>query len=293
MSNIMTKAGHFALVAFLFAQPGSAQETTSMTCASDAGWSDPAEPRRIHGNTWYVGTCGITAVLVTGPEGHVLIDGTTAEAGTQVVNNIRALGFKPEDVRYILFSHEHHDHIGGLAEVQRATGAPVLARAPAVETLRRGRSDRGDPQFLSLDAFAPVAEVNPIDDKEQVSVGSVQLQAIPTPGHTRGSTSWTWRSCEGDACVQIVYADSLTAISDDEYRYSDDREHLRAFRDSMQRVAGLSCDILLTPHPGASGMWSRIGPGASKPLVNANACREYAATASQRLDQRLQDEAAR
>nr|AMP55661.1 subclassB3 [uncultured bacterium] len=289
----MTKASVFVLVAFPFAQPADTADAIPATCATDAGWSDPAQPRRIHGNTWYVGTCGITALLVTGPDGHILIDGTTAEAGIQVINNIRALGFKPEDVRYLLFSHEHHDHIGGLAEVQRATGAPVLARAPAVETLRRGKSDRGDPQFLSLDAFAPVAAVNPIGDRERVNVGSLQLRAVPTPGHTRGSTSWTWRSCEGDACVQMVYADSLTAVSDAEYRYSDDREHLQAFRDSMRRVAGLPCDVLLTPHPVAGGMWSRIGPGASEPLINSKACREYAETASQRLEQRLKEEAER
>jgi metallo-beta-lactamase class B len=261
------------------------------TCAADAGWNDPATPRHIHGNTWYVGTCGISALLVTSPQGHVLIDGGTPQGGMQVVDNLRTLGFKPQDVRFILFSHEHMDHSGGLAELQRATGAPVLSRQPAVDTLKRGASDRSDLQFLDLEPFPAVTEIRVIADDEVVKVGDLSLQAIPTPGHTAGGTSWTWRSCDGDDCRQMVYADSLTAISDDHYRFSAHPHYVTAFRDTLDRVAALDCDILLTPHPSASRLWSRIGPDASEPLVDNGACRVYADSASQRLDKRLADEA--
>jgi metallo-beta-lactamase class B len=262
------------------------------TCAADAGWNDPATPHHIHGNTWYVGTCGISALLVTSPEGHILIDGGTPKGGAQVLDNIRMLGFKPQDVRVILFSHEHMDHAGGLAELQRATGAPLLSRQPAVETLKRGASDRSDPQFLELEPFPAVTgAIRVIADDEVVKVGDLSLQAIPTPGHTAGGTSWTWRSCEGDDCQQIVYADSLTAISDDRYRFSEHPEYIAAFRATLDRVAALDCDILVTPHPSASRLWSRIGPDASEPLVDTGACRVYADSARQRLDKRLADEA--
>jgi metallo-beta-lactamase class B len=264
-------------------------------CAADAGWNDPATPLRVYGNTWYVGTCGIGALLVTSPQGHILIDGATSQAGAQIVANIRALGFKPEDVRAILFTHEHSDHAGGLAELQRVTGAPVLARAPAVETLKRGASDRSDPQFLELKPFPAVANVKGIADDEVVTVGSLALQAFATPGHTAGGTSWTWRSCEGDACRQIVYADSLTALSDDVYRFSDDDAHpgyVAAFRETLARVGALPCDILVTPHPSASRLWSRLGPGANEPLSDPDACSVYAQQATERLDKRLAEEAA-
>jgi metallo-beta-lactamase class B len=264
------------------------------TCAADAGWNDPATPLRVYGNTWYVGTCGIGALLVTSPQGHILIDGATSQAGAQIVASIRALGFKPKDVRVILFTHEHSDHAGGLAELQLATGAPVLSRAPAVETLKRGASDRSDPQFLELKSFPTVANVKSIADDEVVTVGPLALQAIATPGHTAGGTSWTWRSCEGDACRQIVYADSLTAISDDVYRFSDDAAHpgyVAAFRETLVRVGELRCDILITPHPSASRLWSRLGHGANEPLFDPDACRVYAQQATERLDKRLAEEA--
>lgn len=269
--------------------------TISATCAADAGWNDPATPRRVHGDTWYVGTCGISALLIASPQGHVLVDGATPAAGAQIVDNIRTLGFKPEDVRYIVFSHEHFDHVGGLAELQRATGAPVLSREPAVATLRRGTSDRSDPQLLSLESFAAVADVQAIGDDHVVEVGPLALRAVATPGHTPGGTSWTWRSCDGEECRQIVYADSLTAISDDEYRFSDEAAHpgyVAAFRDTLARVAALDCGILITPHPSASGLWSRLGPGASAPLADSGACRAYAEAAGARLDARLAKEAA-
>ena len=293
-----------ALLACLFlpwvllspAEPIRAREAAlPIVCSADPGWDDPATPRRIYGNTWFVGTCGISALLVTSGKGHVLIDGATAKAGAQILANIRALGFNPNDVRAIVVSHEHSDHAGGLAALQAATGAPVLARAPAIEALKRGTADRSDPQFLVSKAFAGVGRVQAIADDEVVRVGPIALQAVPTPGHTPGGTSWTWQSCQDAVCRQMVYADSLTAISDDVYRYSDDAEHpgvLERFRQTLSRVAALKCDILLTPHPSASGMWSRMGPEADEPLVDASACRSYARSATERLDKRLADEAA-
>lgn len=274
------------------APPGATSPQPAETCAADAGWNDPAVPRRVHGNTWYVGTCGIAALLMTSDAGHVLVDAATPEAGKQILANIRTLGFDPRDVRAIVFSHEHFDHVGSLAELQQATGAPVLARAPAIDTLHRGASDRSDPQFLVLDGFAPVANVQAIADEHLLRVGPLELQAVPTPGHTAGGTTWSWTSCDGDDCRRIVYADSLTAISDDVYRFTDHPEYVASFRDTLERVSSLDCELLVTPHPSASRLWSRLGPGADQPLVDRDACRAYAAAATARLDKRLVDEAA-
>ena len=274
---------------------GSAPPATA--CADNAGWNDPATPLRLHGNTWYVGTCGISALLVTSDDGHVLVDGATPQTGTQILDNIRTLGFDPADVKAIVLSHEHLDHAGGLAELQRATAAPVYARAPAVDTLKRGASDRSDPQLEALEGFPAVAVVRTLGDEEVLRVGPIAMRAIPTPGHTPGGTSWTWNACDdaGSDCRRIVYADSLTAISDDTWRFSDEAAHpgyVAAFRDTLARVAALECDILVTPHPSASQLWTRIGPRANAPLVDHDACRRYAQGASARLDKRLADEAA-
>ncbi|MFI2809822.1 subclass B3 metallo-beta-lactamase [Microbulbifer sp. JSM ZJ756] len=263
-------------------------QAASEKCRNDDGWESPAPATRIFANTWYVGTCGLSAVLVTSADGHILLDGGTAGAAPLVEDNIRALGFRPGDVRFILNSHEHFDHAGGIAQLQRRTGATVVARAPAAEVLERGASDRSDPQLLSLQEFAPVSSVRRIADGDHLRLGALELEAVATPGHTPGGTSWTWQSCDGSGnCRSMVYADSLTAISDDVFRYTDS-DLLPALRETLERVGELDCDILVTTHPSASRLWQRLGPGATEPLVNQSACEEYAAAARQRLEKRLQ-----
>ena len=275
------------------AAPAPAADDTAAApaCRDDSGWDEPATPFRLHGDTWYVGTCGISALLVTSPDGHVLVDGATPAAGPQILANVRSLGFDPREVRAIVFSHEHFDHVGGLAAIQAASGAPVYARPEAIATLQRGASDESDPQFGELADFDPVADVRPVPDTGTVRAGGVELHAVPTPGHAIGGTSWTWRSCAGDDCVQLVYADSLTAVSADGYRFSDHPDAVARLRESFARVEALECDILVTPHPSASALWDRIGPAATRPLVDQEACAAYARAGAARLERRLAREA--
>jgi metallo-beta-lactamase class B len=283
---------YFLLSTLLLAATG-AHAATNDACRPNAKWTEPATPKKIFGNTYFVGTCGLSAILVTSDQGHVLIDGDVEEDAPLIEASVRALGFRLEDVRYILNSHEHPDHAGGIARLARDTHATVAAREPAASALERGRGDRSDPQFLSSKPFPPVPNVQRIADGATIRVGTIALTAHATPGHTAGSTSWSWTSCEAERCLNIVYADSLTPISDDVFRFSDEAAHpgvLAAFRKSAQTIAALPCDILVTPHPDASDLWGRLGPSPTRPLIDADACRRYAASASQSLDRRIAKE---
>ena len=104
-------------------------------CDEKDGWSDPAPPIRLFANVYDVGTCGIVVLLIASDKGHVLIDSGPAEAAPLVAANIRKLGFALDDVEWIVNSHEHHDHVGGLAELQALTGARVAANAAAKRQL--------------------------------------------------------------------------------------------------------------------------------------------------------------
>ena len=283
----------------LAAVPVAAQQPAAKPvglCKADAGWSEPAKPQHVYGNTWYVGTCGITALLVTSEAGHVLIDGATKEAAPQIEANIRALGFRIKDVRFMLATHAHVDHAGGFARLQHASGAVMVARGADADAIERGRGDRSDPQFtLFPEGLPPVRNVRRIADGEPVTVGSTKIVAHATPGHTPGSTTWTWDSCEAGRCRHLAYVDSLSAISDDVYRYTDERQHpgvVDAFRRSIATVAALPCDILLTPHPGVSNMFARMTTESGAPLVDANACRGLAEQAGEKLDERIAKERA-
>ncbi|MXP40884.1 subclass B3 metallo-beta-lactamase [Altererythrobacter soli] len=257
-------------------------------CADDSGWDEPGPPFQVHGNTWYVGTCGIAAILVTSDEGHVLIDGGTGKGAAPIAANIEALGFALTDVKLLLHSHEHFDHVGGLAELQRRTGARLLASQAAAPVLASGQSADDDPQKGALDPFAPIRVDGTVKDGEVVRVGDLALTAIATPGHTTGALSWQWRSCdEAGQCETVVYGDSLSPVSADSYRFSNHPARLAAYRASLKRFAGLDCTLLLTPHPSASGMRDRILGGD---LTNSAACANYAAAIGKRLDQRLAKE---
>jgi metallo-beta-lactamase class B len=254
------------------------------------GWTKPAPPVRIHANTYLVGTCGISSVLIVGSDGDVLIDGGPEEAADLIADNIRALGYRVQDIRFILTSHEHFDHVGGIAKLQRMSGATLVTSGPAARVLSSGQPSNDDPQFGVTKPF-PAADVGrPISDGEEVRLGNLMLTAMATPGHTPGALSWRWVSCDGGVCRTIVYADSLTPVSSDTYRFSEHPAVVAAFRASIARVAASPCDILLTPHPSASDMPHRLALG--QPLLDENACKNYAASLTKQLDDRLKKESA-
>lgn len=253
-------------------------------------WDKPAPPVRIHANTYLVGTCGISSILITGEDGHVLIDSGTEAGAELVAANIRELGFKLRDIRFLLISHEHIDHVGGIARLQQLTGATLVASAAAEKVLNSGIPSADDPQAGMHKPF-PAANVSRVvGDNSDVRLGNIRLFAMPTPGHTPGATSWRWESCDGGVCRTMVYADSLSPVSRDDYKFSDHPAYLAAYRASIAKIAETRCEILLTPHPSASGMRDRMTGKA--PLFDPEGCRNYAAKLTKSLDERLAKEAA-
>lgn len=266
-------------------------------CSSCDEWNEPQAPFQIHGNTWYVGTGGLSAILVTGPEGHVLLDGALPQSAPVIQANIEALGFRIGDVKLIVNSHEHYDHAGGIAALQRASGATVAASAIGARVLRAGTPGSNDPQF---DAVAPVhipkvAEVAEVVDGQTLKVGALAVTAHATPGHTPGATTWNWKSCEAGECLDVVYADSLNPVSSDDFRFSggQGRPDISAsFADSIGKLAALECDIVLSVHPGATDTFGRQAArtASSNPFVDPAGCRKLAANVGEKLRVRLETE---
>lgn len=264
------------------------------SAAEIASWNEPVEPFKILGNTYYVGTKNLSSVLITSDFGHVLIDAGLPESAPLIAGNIEKLGFKVEDVKAILSSHAHPDHVGGIAELRKRSGAAVYARRPAEEVLRTGKLTQDDPQYSPREKVPAVQNVWIVHGDQLLGVGSNRLRALATPGHTPGGTSWTWQSCEEKTCLQMVYADSLSPVSGPKYRFSDHPEVLRSFEESFQRLEGQRCEVLITPHPEASNLFERVQKAAGKPeaLKDENGCKAYVEAARQRLAQRLEQEQA-
>ena len=274
----------------------AAAAADSNDCPPCSAWNAEQAPFRIFGDTYFVGTHGLSSVLVTSPQGHILIDGALPESAPLIAAHIEKLGFKLSDVKLILNSHVHFDHAGGIAELQKLTGAKVIASDIAAKVLESGKSDRSDPQFGHLPAYPAVSNVEALGQKQSVSVGPLTLTVIHTPGHSPGGTSWTWQSCEAQRCLNLVYGDSLNAIADATFKYSGDQRYPQAKTDLQHSIAALKaakCDILVTAHPELAGLWTSIdaqGHGDREELIDASACKRYAQAGEARFEQRLKSE---
>jgi len=260
-------------------------------------WNTPQEPFPLYGNTYYVGTHGLSAVLITSPQGHILIDGGSDQSAPQIVRNMRQIGFKVEDIRFILNSHAHFDHAGGIAELQRLSGAEVLVGSAAVRVLASGQADKSDPQYTDLQPMAPTARVRGVADGDVVKLGPLAVTMHATPGHTQGGASWTWNAVEGGRTAHMVYADSLNAMDAGPFRYRGHPSYPTARADlerSIATVAGLPCDVLVSAHPEGSDLWQRYTRRAARgnaAFIDTTACRTYADKARVRLAAQLTKEA--
>lgn len=287
------------MVGMVHAQRGL-QPDPPIVCDSCAAWNGPQTPFKVFGNTYFVGTAGLSSVLIASPGGLILLDGDLPQSAPEIDAHIRALGFRTADVHLILVSHVHFDHVGGVHALQALTGARVVASAPATQALARGNLLLDDPQFglgTASTRFPAVAGVTSVKDGETVRLGTLAVTAHLTPGHTPGSTTWTWNTCEGSRCLNVVYADSLSAVSADGFRFTGDATHgsiEASFRNSISIVEHLRCDVLITVHPEFSQVFEKLAQRAqhpeTNPFVDAGACGAYAASARAALDERVMAE---
>ena len=279
--------------------PTRIQPDPPIKCDSCADWNQPREPFKVYGNTYYVGVGGLSSVLIVSDAGLILVDGALPQSVPLIDAGIRTLGFRTEDIKLILNGHTHYDHAGGLSALQRFTGARVMTGTAGVRALEQGKPTPDDPQVAFSDnGFPPVANVHGVADGDVLRVGNVTVTAHATPGHTPGGTTWTWRSCEGARCLDVVYADSVSAVSAPGFRFTGDATHssiVDSFRRSITRIAELPCDIMIGAHPFVGDLDGKLKrsaeqPGGPNPFIDAGACRALAAGAMKGLDDRIAEE---
>jgi len=273
--------------------PKELEPDVAFECSNCEQWNMPQEPFRIYGNTWYVGTAGLSSILVEADEGLILIDGGLPQSAAMIDANIRSLGFDPLKISAIFVSHAHFDHAGGVAAIQRLTGAAVYTSVAGTKALKSGVLPEDDPQFRSdseYSSFPPIVNLKSVADGEVVSIANVAIKAVYTPGHSPGGMSWAWESCALGICYQIVYADSLSAVSAQGYRFSAGPAANQLI-ESAGAISELDCDILLSPHPFFFGMHDKLERREEgNPFVNNVACMIYAESALDWLEQRLESE---
>jgi metallo-beta-lactamase class B len=163
-------------------------------------YSQPEEAFRLVGNIYYVGAKNIASYLITTPQGHILVDTGTTEMTPVITANVEKLGFKLRDIKIMLSSHAHFDHIGGHAAMKKLTGAGVMAIKQDAEALEAGK----DLSPLGDEGWAPVKVDRVLKDGDTVSLGGTTLRAIWAPGHTPGCTVWTTNVADGGRTYAVA-----------------------------------------------------------------------------------------
>lgn len=246
-----------------------------------AEWRQPIEPQRIAEHTWQIGTEELSAILLKSSDGAILIDGGMPQAADHLLENMRKLGVKPQDLKWILHSHAHADHVGPLAAIKKTTGARVVSNAESAVLMSRGGA--GDIHFGDGLLFPPVQTDRLLQDGEELVLGELKLRVHFIPGHTPGSMAWTWRDSRDGKAVDVAYVDSLSAPG---YKLQGNQNYPRIvddYRNTFATVRELPCDLLLTPHPGASG-WEYKTRAMQSEQVD---CRAYADAAEEQFEKQL------
>jgi metallo-beta-lactamase class B len=265
---------------FLSATVVSAQSPDSMRAQFHGPASEPAEPFRVVGNIYYVGAKGIASYLITTPEGHILLDTGTNEMHLGIKHNIEKLGFTLQDIKIMLSSHTHYDHVQGHALMKRTTGAQVMALGGDAVALASGH----DNSALGDEGWEPVKVDRVLKDGDTVSLGGTTLRALWTPGHTQGATMWLTTVREKDRSYSIAFRGG--EIPNEGVALFNNPRHANLIADTERTLLVLKTmkppDIYLSNHPATefAGKIERIKAGETPhPLADPEIWRNMVANA--------------
>lgn len=232
-------------------------------------WTQPTEPFALFDDVYWVGTEGLGAYLFTSPEGHILLDVGMPQSAVVVEASIRQLGFRVEDVRYLLNTQSHFDHSGGLARLKADSGAEMVAsegdRYALENGVYQGWEDRPELNF------PPLHVDRVIGDGETVRVGDVVLTAYMTPGHSPGCTSWGFSAREhGREHRALVFCSGSVAAN----RLAPNPQYqgiVDDYRNTYRRMRDTAVDVYLAPHAEQFDLpakRARLGQGDVNPFVD-------------------------
>ena len=172
----------------------------------DADWTRPFPPFQIVGNIYWVGSYDLSSYLITTPQGHILVNTGVGDTARQIKKSVEELGFKMADIKILTATHGHYDHVAGMAELKRMTGARLLiseADKPLLET-----GGKADFRFGSTPGaqFEPVKVDGTFNDGEHIALGGTTLTAHLNAGHTKGAMSFTLDVTDGGKTFRVVIA---------------------------------------------------------------------------------------
>ena len=240
----------------------------ALACAAvgQADWFEPFPAHRIIGDVYYVGSKDLASYLVATPEGHILINSGFERTVPLIRESVESLGYKMADIKVLLASHAHSDHVAGHARMRELTGAKVCVMRGDDAVIASG----GKGQYLyGLNRWTPCPVNRVLEDGDEVKLGGVTLVARRTPGHTRGCTTWTWKVADGGRTYDVVVIGSPNVNPG--YRLADNKDYPEIaadFERTFEVLRALPCDVFLGAHGGYYGMVAKYERGKGNPAGN-------------------------
>jgi metallo-beta-lactamase class B len=244
-----------SLLAFLKAGPLLAQ----------SDWDDPFPPHRIADNLYYVGSKGLATYLITTTNGHILINSSFERTVAIIRTNVEKLGFKFTDIKILLASHAHSDHVAGHALVKELTGARVEVMEGDAAVIASG----GKGQYLYEEGWKPCRVDRVLKDGDTVSLGEARLTARLTPGHTRGCTTWLMQARDSGKSLNVVIIGSPNVNPG--YQLVANRDYPEIADDyakTFRLLKSLPCDIFLGAHGNYYGMEAKYARRQKNSKIN-------------------------
>ena len=248
-------------------------------------WTNPFPPYRIIGNVYYVGSQGLASYLITTPQGHILINSSLASSVPLIRDSIEKLGFHFSDVKILLISHAHWDHCAGSAAIKELTGAKYMvmdADAPEIEAGGKGNFQYG---AVLTSYYQPTKVDRVLHDGDEVKLGDTVLVAHLTPGHTKGTTTWTMKAKEGGKTYDVVIVGSPNVNAG--YKLVNNALYPQIASDyerMFQVLKSLPCDVFLGAHGNYYGMeakFAKMKEGGPNPFIDPDGYKSYVAEREQ------------
>lgn len=225
-----------------------------------AEWSRPYKPFRIAGNLYYVGTYDLACYLITTNKGHILINTGLAASANQIKKNVAALGFRFSDIKILLTTQAHYDHLGAMAGIKQQTGAQFMVNekdAPVAED--GGRSDYAFGDTIS--SFAPIHADRLLHDGDTISLGDMQLVMLHHPGHTKGSASYLFTVKDTKRSYKVLVANMPTIVTEKPFAEVTAYPAITSdYAYTLKAMKQLSFDIWLASHTGQFDLHKKHTP---------------------------------
>jgi metallo-beta-lactamase class B len=259
-------------------------------------WDEPAEPARIVGPIYFVGTKGLGSYLINGSEGHIVLYTGMPGSGEMIEKSITKLGFKPKDVKLILTGHAHCDHVGGHAYLKKVTGAKIAMMREEVELFESG--GKLDFQYGAYKEFEfePAKVDTVFRDEDEIKLGDISIRALLTPGHTKGSTTYVMKVADGGKTYMVVFPDGTNvnpgySVGRNPSYSGIDTDYRRTFR----ALEALKPDVWLTPHNEICDLDFKLMRATKmgvKAWVDPEGYRTWVAAQKKRFERRAEAESA-